>query len=147
MEEDKNGEQHKQQIAALASAAEQASEIVRRSKEAFDKIKKQLLRELNLDSQSAEHFSNALDAVFGHGHNAGENSQSSLAVNEQLELMERMLKESTERDKKSDERDKKSDEIVAKNEERADETLKLLAKQVEVLEHIASAVWEIAKPG
>lgn len=144
MEEDKN-EQQKQQIVALANAAQQASEIVRRSREAFDKIKSQLLRDLGgygLGGQDAENFSSALDAVFGHGHNAGENSQTSLAVNEQLEMMERMLKEASEREKKNDERDKRSDERDKRNEERDARTLELMAKQIEVLEGIASAIRE-----
>jgi hypothetical protein len=148
MEEDKS-EQQKQQMAALSTAAQQASEIVRRSRDAFEKIKKQLLRDLGgygLGGQDAENFSSALDAVFGHGHNAGENSQTSLAVNEQLEMMGRMLKESSDREKKSDERDKRIEERDKKAEERSDKTLELLAKQNEILENISSAIWEIAKP-
>lgn len=156
MEEKESTEQQKQQMAALMSAADQASEIVKRAREGFDKIKKQLLRDLALDEQSAVNFSGALDAIFSHGHNAGENSETVFLLKDQLGSLDKVYKASAERDEKnlavSREavalHEKTNREMMENNErshEISEKSLAAMTDQNALLRRIATALEKIVE--
>lgn len=124
MEDESKRENALRELIGMAShASERAGEARKKFEQARDRIVEGIDFE---DRQHADTMRANLEVIFNYGHAAGEASETSIAVREQVDIMHKMEKVSAERDKAQAERD--------------DRALALSERQTQAIEAIAKVL-------
>jgi hypothetical protein len=124
-------DEQKKQIADLMASAEQAGERVKSARRDFEALRESMIGLLGFEpgSQHAHLLSVQLEAAYAHGLTAGEASQTSVAFQEQQQVLERMVRHTEERD--------------ARDRERADASLALDKRRVAAIEQQARDIGKL----
>jgi len=124
MEDEGKRENALRDLIGMAShASDRASEARKKFEQARDRIIENIDFE---DRQHADAMRANLEVIFNYGHSAGEASETSIAVREQVDIMHKMEKDSAIRDKAQAARD--------------DRALEISERQVKAIESIAKAI-------
>jgi len=122
MEDD--GKQNREKaLRELIGMAEHEGNRAREAREKFERLRDRIVDNIDFeDHQHKDAMCMNLESIFNYGHSAGEASETSIALREQMEVMHRMEKVASDRDK-----------AMVEREERA---LAMSERQVKALETI-----------
>jgi hypothetical protein len=131
-EDGQNKQAKEKALRELVDMAKYQGNRVREVREKFERLRDKIVNNINFeDSEHAENMRMNLETIFNYGHSAGEGSETSIALHEQIEIMHKMEKVSTDRDKIQAERDDKAAERDIK-------ALEISERQAKALEQIVT---------
>lgn len=126
MEDERKQDQEKA-LRDLVGMAEHEGNRAREARKKFEQLRDRIIENIDFEDSQHEGAMRAnLETIFNYGHSAGEASETSIAVREQIDIMHKMEKTSGNRDKAQAERDEKA--------------LALSQRQTEAIEAIARSV-------
>jgi hypothetical protein len=104
--EDEGKQNRANALRELVDMASHASERASEARKKFEQVRNRIVDNIDFeDRQHADAMRVNLETIFNLGHTAGEASETSIAVREQIEIMHKMEKVAAERDKAQAERD------------------------------------------
>ena len=125
--EDERKQNQDKALRDLVGMAEHEGNRAREARKKFEQLRDRIVENIDFeDRQHADAMRANLEMIFNYGHSAGEASETSIAVREQIDIMHKMEKDSMNRDKAQTERDEKA--------------LVLSERQCKAIEAIAGAV-------
>ncbi len=123
--EDEDKQRREKALQDLIGMAEHEGNRAREAREKFERLRDRIVENIDFeDHQHKDAMCTNLESIFNYGHSAGEASETSIALREQMEIMHRMEKVAADRDKASIEREERG--------------LAFSGRQVKALEDIAA---------
>lgn len=129
-------EEIKKQMQVLIGEAEIQSNRARESRGKFEQLREKILATMNFeDPRQLEGFRIAMDNLYTYGHDAGEASETALALRQQLDLITKMNDDADRRNKINDAREVARDRSLAEAQERV---AKSSERQADALEQLVA---------